>query len=89
MPAALGTTATLGGGVAATEAAPGLRVAWSGAGIALLEVTAPATGAAVRDDLAAARERAARRSLVGAVGPSSSGCWSCPGAGCGGGPTRG
>ena len=48
---ALGTDATVGGGVAATETAPGLRVAWSDAGIALLEVTAPATGAAVRDDL--------------------------------------
>jgi hypothetical protein len=65
--AALGTDATVGGGVAATETAPGLRVAWSDPGIALLEVTAPATGAAVHDDLAPI-VNAPRAVAVGVVG---------------------
>jgi hypothetical protein len=50
-PATLGTTGTLGGTVAATTMADGLRVVWSAPGIALLEVPEPATAAAVTDDL--------------------------------------
>lgn len=48
-PTTLGTAGTLGGGVAATEAVSGLRVAWSGAGVALLEVPDPVKAAAVTD----------------------------------------
>jgi hypothetical protein len=66
-PAALGAPASLGGGVAAVEAAPGLRVAWSGSGIALLELGSPATVAAVHDDLAPV-VNVPRAALVGAVG---------------------
>ncbi len=66
-PAVLGASATLGGGVTAVEAAPGLRVAWSGAGIALLELGSPATGAAVHDDLASVAN-VPRAALVGVVG---------------------
>ena len=50
-PATLGATGTLGGSVAATSAMHGLRVAWSAPGIALLELEAPVTSAAVTDDL--------------------------------------
>jgi hypothetical protein len=67
--AALGTDATVGGDVATTETAPGLRVAWSDAGIALLEVIAPATAAAVHDDFAPLvnMPRAVVVGLIGAV----------------------
>jgi hypothetical protein len=50
-PAVLGTTGTLGGGVGQLEAAAGLRTAWSGNGIALLEVPDHAAAAAITDDL--------------------------------------
>ena len=48
-PTTLGTAGTLGGGVAQAEAVAGLRVAWSGAGVALLEVPDPVKAAAVTD----------------------------------------
>jgi hypothetical protein len=50
-PAILGTSGTLGGGVAAVEATAGLTRVWSGAGIALFEVPQPVTANAVTDDL--------------------------------------
>jgi hypothetical protein len=50
-PATLGAPATLGGSVATAEAADALRVAWSGPGIALLEVGDPVLAAGVTDDL--------------------------------------
>lgn len=66
-PATLGTTATVGGGVAGVEAQGGLRVAWSAPGIALLEVRDPVTSAAVTDDLRATMDLP-RAVAVGAVG---------------------
>ena len=66
-PATLGTTATVGGTVAGVEADAGLRVAWSGAGIALLEVPDPKTDAAVTDDVRPI-VNLPRALVVGAVG---------------------
>ena len=50
-PTVLGTTGTLGGGVARIEAVAGLRRAWSGSGIALFEVPDHAAQAARTDVL--------------------------------------
>ena len=66
-PKTLGTSGTLGGTVGQAETVGGLRVAWSGAGIALLEVTDPATAAAVRDDLRPVVDLP-RTALVGLLG---------------------
>jgi hypothetical protein len=66
-PAVLGTTGTLGGGVAGVEAGGGLRRAWSGSGIALFEVPDHAAGAAVTDDLRSVVDLP-RAVVVGAVG---------------------
>ncbi len=69
-PAILGTTGTLGGSVAGTTSGEGLRVAWSAPGIALLEVSDPATEAAVTDDLRPVIDlpRAAVAAVAGVIG---------------------
>jgi hypothetical protein len=66
-PATLGAPATLGGTASRVEIVDGLRIAWSGPGIALLEVRDAVTAAAVTDGLRPVVD-VPRAALVGVLG---------------------